>query len=80
MNNNTTDTDTAYQIIEGEISSLIYEAKNPLAVCWASVAASIDACYKHAPDPDMATDVILYIIHRKHQNRMKEQGKCTVTQ
>ena len=57
-NKNWNDTETAFLILSEEIAVLLEDSSNPLAVCLAGLAASLEACYANAPSRQDATDIV----------------------
>jgi len=69
---NLAEVDSSFEIINTEISVLLKESGNPLAVCYAALAASIEACYDCAPSPLHANKLIMNLVALKWDNVVEE--------
>lgn len=69
---NMAETNSSFEIIEAEISFLLKESGNPLAVCYGALAAAIEACYDYAPSPLHANKLIMNLVTLKFDHVVEE--------
>lgn len=69
---NLAEADSSFEIIDTEISVLLKESGNPLAVCYGALAAAIEACYDCAPSPLHANKLIMNLVTLKFDHVVEE--------